>query len=543
MQTSRIAFLAPLLVALPFGACDCGEQLQVLAPIIEIGDPYDATFSVCQEDHIRNCSYDFADVGIGRPKLFSFVLKNPSPVDLEVKSITVEGPGAAHFTLEGAVPNVVEHGQIGSTGKIVTVKYSPETETDETADIVIVSDAENLEEGENVVIHLTGSGKNLGSPQLTVDPAQCDFGDVGVGVRAFCDLSLGNTGNQELAINNVRFTDETPAPDVFGNESPFPIPTYISPGTAVSVRFYAVPNTTGEITGGLVLESTDPEKPTVTVPFIVRGAESPTAIARVKSINGAANSSPTPAIEPLDDVVISGDQSVGQGGATITGYAWEIVSKPPESSVTLSAPNGMDTGFRFSSAQGIVNGLDVAGTFVVRLTVTDSNGAVSQNDARVTLNAVPTEGLHIQLSWSAPVDDIDLHLGKGNNPDWCSTNDCYFSNCTFSGPNWDGQSGFTAGDPKLDIDDLNGFGPENINIDTPVNGSYVIGVHAYSGNPNPTFTPTDVTVKIFVGGALAEEIYGHLQSKNDFWEVARVDVNGTTNVVPIDQMSSNFTCF
>lgn len=535
MQTARIALFAPLL-ALPFGACDCGEQLQVLAPIIEIGDPYDPSFSVCQDEGVRDCSYDFSEVGVGRPKLFSFVIKNPSPVDLELLSITIEG--SQNFKLEGEVPTVIEH-TIGGVGKIVTVKYDPTTETSETAQVVIVSDAENLAADENVVINLGGSGKDLGAPVITVNPAECNFGDVGVNVRAFCDLSIGNDGNQELAITDIGFTAETPAPDVFGAEGFFAIPTYIAPGTAVSARFYAVPNVAAPITGGLVITSTDPSKAQITVPFVVTGAQAPTAIARVKSINGAPNSSASPAVEPLDNVILSGDQSVGQNNATITGYAWEIVEQPPESSATLTNPSAMDTGFRFSSASGIVNGLDVAGTFVVRLTVTDSNGAVSQNDARVSLNAVPTEGLHIQLSWSSSQNDIDLHLGRGNTPDWCSLDDCYYGNCTFSGPNWDGQAG-SNGDPSLDIDDLNGFGPENINIESPVNGSYVIGVHAYGPN---AFAPTDVTVKIFVGGALADELYGHLDTADDFWQVARVDVNGTTTVVPLDTMQSNWTCF
>lgn len=537
MQTSRLALLGSFLAVLPFGACDCEEQLQVLAPIIEIGDPYDPSFSVCATDKVRDCAYDFGEVGIGRPKLFSFAIKNPSPVDLNIRSITIEG--SPNFKLEGEVPTVIERA-VGNVGKIVTVKYDPTTETAEEAQVVIVSDGENLNPEENVVIKLNATGLDLGAPVIDIDPAECNFGDVGVGVRAFCDLSIGNTGNVELAVTGVGFTEETPYPLVFGPEGAFVTPTYIAAGTATSIRFYGVPNTTGPITGTLVVDSTDPANPTVNVPFRIVGAQAPTAIARVKSINGAPNSDPNPPVEPLDNVVLSGDQSQGQGGATIVGYEWEIVEQPPESSVTLSAPNAMDTGFRFSSASGIVNGLDVAGTFVIRLTVTDSNNAVSTNDARVTLNAVPTEGLHVQLSWSSSQNDIDLHLGRGNTPDWCSTDDCYYGNCTFSGPNWDNAAG-TVGDPSLDIDDLSGFGPENTNIERPVNGTYIIGVHAYG--PAFSFDPTDVTVKIFVGGALAAEFAGQLSSDDDFWTVARVVVNGTTSVEGIDTMETGWSCF
>lgn len=545
MQTTRTALLATL-TATAFGGCMCEEPLQVLAPLIEIGDPYDPLFSVCEKDFVKDCAYDFGDVDIGQPKFFSFVIKNPSSADLHIFDITLAEGSAPQFSFEGELPTVVEN-EIGGTGKIVTIKYAPELQAPQNAQIVIDSDAENLLEDEVVTIDLSATGVDRCNPEVTVTPPQCDFGAVGIGSTAFCDISVTNDGACELQITGARFSDGTPTPTVFGNQSPLIVPTFIQQGTGTSIRLYARPQTTSVATGGLILDTNDADEPSVQIPLSVQGAQAPTAIARVKSINGAANSSPSPAVEPLDNVVISGDTSTaGNPTATVTAWAWEMVEQPPESSVTLTAANAVDTGFRFSSASGIVQGLDVAGTFVVRLTVTDSTGAVSTNDARVTLNAVPTEGLHVQLSWSASVDDIDLHVGQGASPDWCSTQDCYYGNCTYSPPNWDGVSGFTDGDPKLDIDDLNGYGPENINIESPVTGTYVIGVHAFSGNGSPSgFTPTDITVKVFLGGALADEYYGHLQNDDDYWTVARVDVaaSGAATVSAIDSMQTSWTCY
>lgn len=546
MQTTRTALLATL-IGTAFSGCMCEEPLQVLAPKIEIGDAYDPLFSVCESDFVHDCRYDFGEVNIGQPKFFSFVIKNPSSADLHLFNISFAEGSAPQFEFEGELPEVVEN-EIGGTGKIVTVKYSPELESTQNAQILIDSDAKNLLEDEMVTIDLSATGVDRCHPQVTVTPPECDFGAVGIGSTAFCDLSVSNEGACELQITGARFSDGTPTPTVFGNQSPLIVPTFIQQGTATSIRLYARPQATSVATGGLILDTNDPEHPSVQIPLSVQGAQAPTAIARVKSINGVANSAASPAVEPLDNVVISGDQSsAGSPTATVTGYQWEIVEQPPESSVTLTAATAVDTGFRFSSAAGIVQGLDVAGTFVVRLTVTDSTGAVSSNDARVTLNAVPTEGLHVQLSWSASVDDIDLHLGKGASPDWCSTNDCYYGNCTYSPPNWDTASGFTNGDPKLDIDDLNGYGPENINIESPVAGTYVIGVHAFSGNGTSGggFTATDVTVKVFLGGALADEFYGHLNDDDDYWTVARVDVaaSGAATVSAIDSMQTNWTCY
>lgn len=539
MMTRFSRVLLPLaLVAIPVAGCDCGEQLQVLAPKIEIGDPYDATFSVCETDFISDCAYDFGQVGLGRDKLFSFAIKNPTQVTLNIESITLEGEPS--FSFEGELPDHVSD----PDGAVVTVRYAPEVEATETAKVVIKSDGQNLVEGQDVIIDLTATGKNLGAPAIVLDPAECNFGEVGVGAEGTCSLSIRNDGNMELAVNAIEFADGTPSPEVFGARGVFPVPTFIQPGTAQSVSFYGIPNAPTQITGTLVVSSNDPARPTVDVPFVITGAQAPTAVGRVKSINGVPNSSADPSIEPLDNVVISGDQSVDANGvvANIVAWQWEIIEKPVESSVSLTSANSVDTGFRFSSASGIVQGIDVAGTFRVALTVTDVNGAQSSNTAVVVLNSVPTDGLHVQLTWSAAVNDIDLHLGRGNVPNWCSTDDCYYANCTsgisFNLPDWDGGGYGGEGDPSLDIDDLSGFGPENTNIETAPNGTYVVGVHAYSLS-----VATDVTVKIFVGGALVEELQGHLDADNDFWEVARVDVNGATSVVPIDSYASAWSCF
>jgi hypothetical protein len=82
----------------------------------------------------------------------------------------------------------------------------------------------------------------------------------------------------------------------------------------------------------------------------------------------------------------------------------------------------------------------------------------------------------------------------------------------------------TADDPHLDIDDTNGFGPENTNIDEPANGTYRVGVHAFSGSGN-------VTVRIYCGGDRTTPIaeIGPVAigtGARQFWRVADVDITG-----------------
>lgn len=80
---------------------------------------------------------------------------------------------------------------------------------------------------------------------------------------------------------------------------------------------------------------------------------------------------------------------------------------------------------------------------------------------------------HVRISWDKDDTDIDLHFS------WSGGATCYYRNKT---PIW-GASAATS--PRLDVDDTNGFGPENITIDAlPGPGTYRIYVHYYSDHGN-----------------------------------------------------------
>ncbi len=535
MKLGRLA-LAGSLVFVVGSGCECGEVLERLAPIVAIGDPFDPSFSVCSKGlkdgdgrPFRDCAFDFGEVDIGRARVFSFTIRNPSPVALLVESVTFDAGSDPAFVIDGVVPERVNSG-VGNVGEVVSIKFAPTVEGPVNAVVRIKTDGENLDEGEDVVINLSATGASRCQPDIDVVPAACDFGDVGVGATGFCDLTINNRGQCELVVSDLGFTAETPFPAVFGPQSAVNIPLTIPGGTGTSLRLYARPSTTDTFTGGLVIDSFDPDEAQVVVPLTVRGAQAPTCIARVSKINNTPNNDPSPAIEPLDDVELSADQSVAsRQGGTIQGYRWELLDAPNESSLRLASTNTRETHFVFDSASGSVRGVDVAGTFTVGLIVTDDLGAES-TQCTVALNAVPRSGLHVQLTWDASVNDIDLHLAR-NGTNWCSNDDCYYGGRT---RNWGGGNA----NPSLDIDDLSGFGPENITIESPQDGNYTVGVDFYSGG-----TPTTVTIKIFIGGQLEYEGFKFIS--NGQWLPARVDIrSGISTITEIDSTApQSGSCF
>ena len=80
-------------------------------------------------------------------------------------------------------------------------------------------------------------------------------------------------------------------------------------------------------------------------------------------------------------------------------------------------------------------------------------------------------------------------------------------NCTAASGSlldWD-QLGYLGDNPRLNLDDTDGYGPENINIDEPIAGqSYTVGVHYFSDD---AMGPAQAYVKIYCGVSNVEPIY------------------------------------
>ncbi|MCS6798956.1 MAG: MopE-related protein [Myxococcota bacterium] len=235
---------------------------------------------------------------------------------------------------------------------------------------------------------------------------------------------------------------------------------------------------------------------------------------------------------PLVPVTLVGSASDPDG--FIASWMWTLVSAPPGASGTFGSPASPTTPFT----------PNLVGVYTVRLTVTDNHGLTDSCMLTVTATG---DGIRVELSWSVDRADVDLHLlRRAGGTGWFNVpNDCYFANRT---PSWDAPG--PADDPRLDIDDVDGFGPENINIDDPVVGHvYRVGVHYYA---NHGAGPAPSTVRIYCGDISVSPV--HVASRtltrgagppdaNDFWRVADVRWDGADRctVTPIDTLTTGGT--
>ncbi len=156
---------------------------------------------------------------------------------------------------------------------------------------------------------------------------------------------------------------------------------------------------------------------------------------------------------------------------------------------------------------------------------------------RVDVSALATPppleevGLHVRLSWDTDLTDVDLHLLGPNGQIWTCAGDCYFSN---PNPNWADQNEFVD-DPFLDVDDVDGFGPENINLETPAPGTYTVLVQYWDDHDGDE---PDATVEVLSFGNVVAA-YGpqHLGDVNDEWTVVEIDWPGLA-LRPVGQMQN-----
>ena len=257
----------------------------------------------------------------------------------------------------------------------------------------------------------------------------------------------------------------------------------------------------------------------------------PTAVACWDSSSGRLCGEPNAGIvAPLATVQLDGTQSSDPDGQALS-FSWRIDQAPAGSTVTLTNP---------TSPRATLFA-QLAGTYRVCLRVTDTSLCQS-SESCTSIRVVPSSRVHIQLTWDTDRSDLDLHFmlsalanffhwGPGANPNCSKANDCFFV-CPV--PEW-GAAGAND-NPRLDIDDVDGFGPENINWDGPFSGTYPIVVHmwcdrpagpdnTYSGNPSG---PALATVRLYVDGVVVRT-WTKTLTRRDRWHVADLVWNQNAN--------------
>jgi uncharacterized protein YfaP (DUF2135 family) len=157
---------------------------------------------------------------------------------------------------------------------------------------------------------------------------------------------------------------------------------------------------------------------------------------------------------------------------------------------------------------------------------TSPSGEPAYASATLTVTGdFPMLALYTQLRWNTNHTDVDFHLlPPGFTADALFTStDCYFRN---KSPWWGAM---------LDVDDVDGYGPEHITIpSTPEAGRYTLYVHYYSDHGNGQ---SDAYVSVAANNGRTASFGPYTLMDEDIVAVCTIDYpNGT--ITPINQKLS-----
>ena len=145
------------------------------------------------------------------------------------------------------------------------------------------------------------------------------------------------------------------------------------------------------------------------------------------------------------------------------------------------------------------------------ITILADSGSRHAEDSQSFTSQVPPTGFRVTLTWDTGGTDVDLWV-----TDPFGTK-CYYAHA------YNSESGL-----GLDVDDTDGYGPENISSDTPPPGAYLVQVHYYSDHDSENAIGTSCNIVIREHEGTEDEIVrgysGFLGDTGDVWTVTTIDV-------------------
>ncbi len=426
----------------------------------------------------------------------------------------------------------------------IQILYTPTNDGEDSGELKIQSNDPD-ERPFNITLNANGE-----EPCILVDgEGGLDFGLGFIGGVSQRTITIENCSpNKDLVIDSILLTEDSDA-EFFINDGDLPgdlpgEPHVVPVDTTANFVLSYAPDAEEGNEATIQIISNDSAKSPLQIPVTGLGStnECPTAVAKAKEAGTAQPLTDTIETIPLTTIQFDAsessdpDNSGAQNGG-IAAYEWVIINQPPDST-TRFIPNAATRNPQLF--------LDLAGTYEIELRVFDEQNTASCETSRVVILATPDEDIHVQLVWDTPGDpdqtdtgtglgaDMDLHFlhpaGNWNEPPW----DCFWRNIE---PDWATVSD-GSDNPSLDIDDTDGAGPENTNLNNPENVTYRVGVYYFSDH---NFGPSYATVRIFLSQVLVFEYPDkYMERTGEFWDVATIDWGDAPRVNQIDQTYDGF---
>ncbi|MDP2342984.1 MAG: choice-of-anchor D domain-containing protein [Deltaproteobacteria bacterium] len=499
MRVLRSTFvLAATLLGLVNG-CDCDSELDRLRPTLVV-NPEEAVLT---------------GVPVAQDTPIAFQVPNLRSVNLnDVRAVLSEDSDPA-FEM---VVDVVERVLPGQTEEL-SITVRPLVVGTINATLIVDSDDPDARPN-HVEVPITVTAINVGLPDIEVTPDAVEFATIGRSDVGRETVTIKNVGIRDLVLDSVVLSDDSdPAFGIaLGGvvEGAVDAPV-LGPQSSSDLVLSFRPQDTDRHSGTVVIKSNDPDEPEVRIAISAQAVECPIATAILLDDDQQ--------IEPFDTVRIDGRDSTAVAAGTFIppppeGYQWTLLVRPIGSTAILASETNDRTELD----------VDLAGLYQVQLEVFAADTTRPDNapirscaPAIVDIQVVPTDDLHIQLVWDSPDADLDLHVLQEDGSAFTHEGDVYFSNRRPVAPDDVGWSENGDENPRLDVDDDRGYGPENTNIKHPAPGSrWTVLVHYWnkqtSGDPQ-----TNATVRLFVYGSQAIELNQLFSTDQQLWSAIEIE--------------------
>lgn len=497
---------------------------------------------------------DFGQVKSGEAPTREVSLTNTGTCELVVDWFTFDGDAGYTLEVNGAQYKSDESADSYPLDPPVRIaanstvrwkaSYTPQAGEPATARVVVHSTDPGAVDGKKQV-ELTA---NSSGPCIRVEPTPVEFGGKLIGKAAGIDVTVKSCGTGPLTITGIDFKKPDSNPNFTldfqalaagqpSEASPLTIPVN---GTA-QFRVKYLPtaqNPIDPVTKEVVKDRA----------WIVINNSSFNGNLEVEANGfGVTVECPQPIIvieegeevKPQTTLHLHGDQSQGSDGA-IKSYSWKV-DQPPDNKFGLVPSNTFDNPTHTPN---------IAGDYTYCLDVCDnshcSNDEACHTTACKKVTVIPDQAIHCELTWTTPGDkdpndegpdagaDMDLHFAHpfASGPDidadgqpdpWFDIPyDCFWFN---GKPDWESMNPNAKDDPRLDRDDTDGWGPENVNLDVPVDGRvYHVGAHFWDDHG---YGYSNARVKCYIWGQLVFDVdqkdSDTRMYKCDMWDVATIE--------------------
>ena len=204
-------------------------------------------------------------------------------------------------------------------------------------------------------------------------------------------------------------------------------------------------------------------------------------------------------------------QSFEDNEIIVEGYVELNTGAPYTGEMAIISINGIDSEIYVNNGYYYQTISIAAGENELQLRANGPNGDTGVSDIITVYGNFTAPEIEVVLWWNTPTSDLDLHAW---NP---AGEHCFYGNPIIS-------------DGFLDIDDVQGYGPETFAVETANAGVYIIEVNCYSLDSDPY---SDASIQVFFDGVLQQTFGPHHFIVDDYngtdpaawWEVCTITVS------------------